>query len=166
MGESRSRDPLSTNPIPVWPPIIKANTVSMWIRVRDVFITVLAWLTIGFTIHNFLWLLFDFFFVHPIFAATHAEPLDLQAIWQRLYEFVYIALGLIIWICILALIRRKVINSTKYIKSLPSAVEIKELEIGLGVLPADVEHWHHLRSVQVYVNDANRIYKIIPSQEG
>ena len=152
--------------MPVWPPVIKANTVSIWVRARDVFITVLAWVTIGFTIHNFLWLLFDFFFVHPIFAATHAEPLNLQAIWQRLYEFVYISLGLIIWICILALIRRKVINSTKYIKSLPSAVEIKELEIGLGILPADVEHWHLLRSVQVYVNDANRVYKIIPRQRG
>ena len=157
---------MSTNPIPVWPPIIKANAVSMWIRARDVFITVLAWLTIGFTIHNFIWFLYDFFLVNPIFAATHSEPLNLQEIWQRLSEFIYISLGLIIWICILALMRRKVINSTKYIKSLPSAVEIKELEIGLGVLPADVEHWHHLRSVKVFVNDANRVYKIIPSQEG
>ena len=78
--------------------------------------------------------------------------------------FIYIALGLITWICLLASLRRKIINSTKYIKTLPAAVEIRELEIELGVLPADVEHWHELRSVQVFVNGDNRVYKIIPTQ--
>jgi hypothetical protein len=80
--------------------------------------------------------------------------------------FIYVALGLIIWICLLASLRSKIINSTKYIKTLPIALEMRELEIELGLLPEDVEHWHELRSVQVFINSDNRVYKIIPSQKG
>jgi len=65
---------------------------------------------------------------------------------------------------LLASIRSKIINSTKYIKTLYPAVEIQELEISLGILPADVEHWHELKSVNVYVNEDNRIYKISNSK--
>jgi len=150
---------MSPNLLPIWPPIIKADTVSIWIRTRDVFITILAWLTIGFTIHNLLWLIYDYF-ADPIFQISFTEPPNWQFMWQRLSQFVYIALGLIVWICALALLRSKIINSTKYIKNLPPSVEIRELEIELGVLPADVEHWHELKSVHVYVSDNGRSFKI------
>ena len=150
---------MSFNPLPVWPPIIHANSVSIWIRARDIFLTALAWLTIGFTIHNLLWLLYDYF-ADPIFHFSFTEPIDWQGMWQRLSQFVYIALGLITWICALALMRSKIINSTKYIKNLPPSVEIRELEIELGVMPADVEHWHEMKSVHVYVSDDGRSFKI------
>lgn len=146
-----------------WPPIINSNAVSIWIRLRDISLTVGAWLIIGFTIHNLLWLIFDYL-SDPIFQLTTVAPLNWTAIWRKVSWFIYIALGLIVWICLLASLRRKIINSTKYIKTLPAAVEIRELEIGLGVLPADVEHWRELRSVQVFVNGDNRVYKIIPTQ--
>lgn len=152
------------NPLPVWPPIINANAVPMWIRVRDILLTVLAWLTIGFTIHNLLWLIYDYF-ADPIFQISFTSPPNWEVMWQRLSQFIYISIGLIFWICILALLRRKIINSTKYIKTLPSAVEVRELEIELGVLPEDVEHWHELKSVQVFINEDSRVYKIIPSQK-
>lgn len=146
-----------------WPPIINSNAVSIWIRLRDISLTVGAWLIIGFTIHNLLWLIFDYL-SDPIFQLTTVAPLNWTAIWRKVSWFIYIALGLIVWICLLASLRRKIINSTKYIKTLPAAVEIRELEIELGVLPADVEHWRELRSVQVFVNGDNRVYKIIPTQ--
>jgi len=146
-----------------WPPIINSNAVSIWIRLRDISLTVGAWLIIGFTTHNLLWLIFDYL-SDPIFQLTTVAPLNWTAIWRKVSWFIYIALGLIVWICLLASLRRKIINSTKYIKTLPAAVEIRELEIELGVLPADVEHWHELRSVQVFVNGDNRVYKIIPTQ--
>ena len=146
-----------------WPPIINSNAVSIWIRLRDISLTVGAWLIIGFSIHNLLWLIFDYL-SDPIFQLTTVAPLNWTAIWRKVSWFIYIALGLIVWICLLASLRRKIINSTKYIKTLPAAVEIRELEIELGVLPADVEHWHELRSVQVFVNGDNRVYKIIPTQ--
>ncbi len=145
-----------------WPPIINSDAVSIWIRLRDIVLTVGAWLIIGLTIHNLLWLVFDYL-SDPIFQLTTIAPPDWSAIWRKMSGFIYIALGLIAWICLLASLRSNLINSTQFIKTLPAAVEMRELEIELGVLPEDVEHWHELRTVQVFINSDNRVYKIIPS---
>ena len=145
-----------------WPPIINSNAVSIWIRLRDISLTVGAWLIIGLTIHNLLWLVFDYL-SDPIFQLTTIAPPNWSAIWRKMSGFIYIALGLIAWICLLASLRSSLINNTQFIKTLPAAVEMRELEIELGVLPEDVEHWHELRTVQVFINSDNRVYKIIPS---
>jgi hypothetical protein len=145
--------------------MINSDVVSRWIRVRDIALTVGAWLIIGFTIHNLLWLIFDYF-SEPIFKLTTVTPPNWSAIWRKMSWFVYIALGLVAWICLLAALRSKIINSSRFIKNLPVGVEMRELEINLGILPADIEHWHELRSVQVFVNSDNRVYKIIPTQQG
>jgi magnesium-transporting ATPase (P-type) len=152
-------------PTASWPPIIRSDVVSRWIRVRDITLTVGAWLIIGFTIHNLLWLIFDYL-SEPIFQLTTVAPPNWSAIWRKMSWFVYIALSLVAWISLLAALRSNIIKSTKYIKTLPASVEMKELEKDLGVLPADIEHWHELRSVQVFVNSDNRVYKIIPTQKG
>ena len=145
-----------------WPPIINSDAVSIWIRLRDIVLTVGAWLIIGLTIHNLLWLVFDYL-SDPIFQLTTIAPPTWSAIWRKMSGFIYIALGLIAWICLLASLRSSLINNTQFIKTLPAAVEMRELEIELGVLPEDVEHWHELRTVQVFINSDNRVYKIIPS---
>ena len=145
-----------------WPPIINSDAVSIWIRLRDIVLTVGAWLIIGLTIHNLLWLIFDYL-SDPIFQLTTIAPPNWSAIWRKMSGFIYIALGLIAWICLLASLRSSLINNTQFIKTLPAAVEMRELEIELGVLPEDVEHWHELRTVQVFINSDNRVYKIIPS---
>ncbi len=145
-----------------WPPIINSDAVSIWIRLRDIVLTVGAWLIIGLTIHNLLWLIFDYL-SDPIFQLTTIAPPNWSAIWRKMSGFIYIALGLIAWICLLASLRSNLIKSTQFIKTLPAAVEMRELEIELGVLPEDVEHWHELRTVQVFINSDNRVYKIIPS---
>jgi len=152
-------------PTASWPPIIRSDAVFKWIRLRDITLTVGAWFIIGLTLHNLLWLIFDYL-SDPIFHLTTVAPPNWSAIWRKMAGFIYIALGLVAWICLLALLRSNIINSTRYIKTLPAAVEMRELEIDLGVLPADVEHWHELRSVQVFVNSDNRVSKIIPTQQG
>jgi len=152
------------NPLSKWPPIINSDRISIWIRIRDILLTVGAWLIILATFHNLLWLIFDYL-SDPIFELSHATGPQWQQIWQKVSRFFYIALGLVAWICFLAIIRRKIINATKYIKTFPSSVEINELEAELGASPIDIERWHKLRSVQVFVNDKNRVYKIIPSQK-
>ena len=131
---------------------------------RDILLTIGAWFIIIFTLHNLLWLIFDYL-SDPIFELSTAAPPHWSEIWIRLSWYVYCAIGLVAWICFLAIIRRKIINATKYIKTLPSAVEMNELDATLGVTPAEVDRWHELRSVQVFVNEDNRVYKIIPSPE-
>jgi len=146
----------------IWPPIINSDRVSIWIRVRDIVLTALAWLLIGFTAHNLVWILFEYL-TEPTFHLGIVDQPDWLAIWLKISYFVLTALGLVAWICFLAAIRSKMINNTQYIKTLPPAVEIHDLEISLGMLPTDVEHWHELKSVQVFINSDNRVYKIIPT---
>ncbi len=155
---------MKDNSLSSWPPIINSDHIPVWVKMRDIFLTIGAWLIILATFHSLLWLIFDYL-SDPIFELrTVAEP-QWSQIWQRVSTFFYIALGLVLWICFLAISRRKIINSTKYIKTFPPSVEIKELEADLGVSSTDIEYWHKLRSVQVFVNDKNRVYKIIPSQK-
>ena len=87
-----------------WPPIINSDAVSIWIRLRDIVLTVGAWLIIGLTIHNLLWLVFDYL-SDPIFQLTTIAPPNWSAIWRKMSGFIYIALGLIAWICLLASLR-------------------------------------------------------------
>lgn len=155
---------MKDNPLPHWPPIINASHISMWVRMRDILLTIGAWFIILFTLHNLLWLIFDYF-SDPIFELSTPAPPRWSEIWLKLSWYVYFSLGLVAWICFLAITRRNIINSTKYIKTFPLSVEMHELEVDLGILPADVAHWHELRSVQVFVNDDNRVCKIIPSQK-
>jgi hypothetical protein len=150
-------------PLLSWPPIINADHIPLWVRMRDILLTIGAWFIIIFTLHNLLWLIFDYL-SDPIFELSTAAPPRWSEIWIRLSWYVYCAIGLVAWICFLAIIRRKIINATKYIKTLPSPVEMNELEISLGILPADVEHWHELKSVNVYINEDNRIFKISNSK--
>lgn len=152
------------NPLSNWPPIINSDHIPVWVKMRDILLTMGAWLIILATFHNLLWVIFDYL-SDPIFElSTAAEP-QWYEIWQKLASFFGITLGLVLWICFLAISRRKIINSTKYIKTFPASVEIKELEADLGVSSTDIEHWHKLRSVQVFVNDRNRVCKIIPTQK-
>ena len=154
---------MKDKPLLSWPPIINADHIPLWVRMRDILLTIGAWFIIIFTLHNLLWLIFDYL-SDPIFELSTAAPPRWSEIWIRLSWYVYCAIGLVAWICFLAIIRRKIINATKYIKTLPSPVEMNELEISLGILPADVEHWHELKSVNVYINEDNRIFKISNSK--
>ena len=154
---------MKDSPLSKWPPVINADHVPMWARMRDIVLTIGAWLIILSTLHSFIWLVLDYL-ADPIFELSTSAPPHWSEIWHRLSWYVYCALGLVAWICFLAIIRRKIINATKYIKTLPSPVEMNELEISLGILPADVEHWHELKSVNVYINENNRIFKISNSK--
>lgn len=155
---------MKDNPLSNWPPIINSDYVPRWVKTRDIFLTIGAWLIILATFHSMLWLVFEYF-SDPIFEFSATTTPQWLEIWQKLSRFFYIALGLVSWICFLAFSRRKIINSTKYIKTLPPSAEMKGLEEKLGVLPEDFKRWHELRSAQVFVNDNNRVYKFIPSQK-
>jgi poly-beta-1,6-N-acetyl-D-glucosamine biosynthesis protein PgaD len=155
---------MKENPLSTWPPIINSDHVPKWVKIRDILLTIGAWLIIFATFHSLLWLIFEYF-SHPAFELSATATPQWSQIWEKVSTFFYIALGLVSWIYFLAISRRKIINSTKYIKTLPPSVEMKELEADLGVSSTDIEHWHKLRSVKVFVNDNNRVCKIIPTQK-
>ncbi len=71
-----------------WPPIINDDKIPLWIRLRDIVLTTSAWIIIVLTLHNFLWLVFDFF-SDPIFELTNTDTVNWSVIWQKLSRFLY-----------------------------------------------------------------------------
>jgi poly-beta-1,6-N-acetyl-D-glucosamine biosynthesis protein PgaD len=64
---------------------------------RDILLTLVAWAALGWLLRDPIYVAYDYFLIHPIFELTHAKPLDIGAVWSRLWYFVVIAAGLITW---------------------------------------------------------------------
>lgn len=142
-----------------WPPIIYSKSVPTWIRLRDAIITLAAWGLLIIILHDFWRLIYDYL-TDPIFQLSEEQSPDWAEIWIRISHFVYIAVGLIIWIVGLGLMRKKIIQHTRYIHTLPPKVEMQELALHFGHPPIEIEGWHALRAVNVYVDEKSGIKKI------
>ena len=110
VGEPGSRSAMNTSPPPVEPPIIRTR-VPMWMRVRDVLLTLGAWLLIGYFLREGLYLAYDYFRT-PIFELTTATAPDWGEIWGRLRGFVLLAAILVTWITFWALDSRARLQAT------------------------------------------------------
>lgn len=146
------------NPI-TWPPIIRATSTSWLISLRDIFITVTAWLTLAYVLHDFWHFLYDYL-SDPIFQLTPEQTPDWMEIWRRLSSFVYISGGLVLWITCIAIARKKILTSNQYVHKLPSYEQINRLEVSYGLSPTETVHWRTLRSSLVYVDEDGKIASI------
>ena len=84
---------MKTRRPPVEAPIIRKR-VPPWMQVRDVLMTIGAWLLIGYFLRQGLYLAYDYFRA-PIFQLT-ATP-DWAEMWGRLRGFVLLAGLLVAW---------------------------------------------------------------------
>jgi hypothetical protein len=96
--------------LPVEPPIIRTG-VSTWMQVRDVLLTLGAWLVIGYFLREGLYLAYDYFRA-PIFELSTATAPDWGEIWGRLRGFVLLAVFLVAWITFWALDSRARLQAT------------------------------------------------------
>ncbi len=101
---------MKTGRLPVEPPIIRTR-IPAWMLVRDVLLTLGAWLLIGFLLRKGLYLAYDYFRA-PIFELTTATAPDWAEIWGRLRGFVLLAAGLVAWITFWALDSRARLQAT------------------------------------------------------
>lgn len=99
---SSSAAPLRALP---WPPLITAARLPRWMVVRDVVLTLLAWILLGWLIRDALYLVYDFF-RYPIFALTTAQPPDFALLWSRLRYFVILSASLILVLSLWAFVNR------------------------------------------------------------
>ena len=102
---------------PVEPPIIRTR-VPAWMRIRDVLLTLGAWLLIGYFLREGLHLVYDYL-REPMFELTTATAPDWGEIWGRLRGFVLLAAMLVVWITFWALDSRKRLQATHSPQPLP-----------------------------------------------
>jgi hypothetical protein len=71
----------------------------VWITIRDVLLTLLAWCALGWLLRGPIYVTYDYL-RYPIFKLTTAQPLDVGLLWWRLRYFWIIAAGLIalLWV--------------------------------------------------------------------
>ena len=80
-------------------------------QVRDVLLTVGAWLLIGYFLRDGLYLAYDYFRA-PIFELTTATAPDWGELWGRLRGFVLLAAALVAWLAFWALDSRARLQAT------------------------------------------------------
>ena len=138
---------------PVEPPIIRTR-VPAWMRVRDVLLTLGAWLLIGYFLREGLYLAYDYFRA-PIFELTTAPAPDWGEIWGRLRGFVLLAATLVTWIAFWALDSRARLQATH--SPQPAPLDDYSFAARVGVSEAELAA-HRLAKVQtVDIDPAGRV---------
>jgi PgaD-like protein len=115
---------------PVEPPIIRTR-VPAWMQVRDVLLTLGAWLLIGYFLREGLYLAYDYFRA-PIFELSTATAPDWSEVWGRLRGFVLLAATLVLWITFWALDSRARLQATHSPQPAPLPDGKHAARFGLG----------------------------------
>ena len=135
---------------PVEPPII-VTRIPGWMRVRDVLMTIGAWLVIGYFLREGLYLVYDYFRA-PIFELSTATAPDWGEIWGRLRGFVLLAAALVAWMAFWALDSRARLRATH--SPQPAPLADRNYAARVGLTEAELAAWRQAK-VQAVDIDSN-----------
>ena len=144
---------MKTGRLPVEPPIIRTR-VPAWMRVRDVLLTLGAWLLIGYFLREGLYLGYDYFRA-PIFELTTATAPDWGEMWGRLRGFVLLATALVAWLAFWALDSRARLQATHSPQPPPLADRSHAARVGLS--EAELAAWRLAKVQTVDIDPAGQI---------
>jgi poly-beta-1,6-N-acetyl-D-glucosamine biosynthesis protein PgaD len=138
-----------------WPPLITSANVPWFIRARDWFLTLLAWLALAWSLRLGVWLLWDYV-SHPVFELTWMKTLDWGEAWERISPFVCMIVALVTWIIFWGVKRRAQLRRTFDPRRLTPPLPLEEHATSLGLDPREIERWRQWRIVTVNF-DGDRI---------
>lgn len=131
-----------------WPPLITGAKVPWYIRVRDLFLTTLAWLGMACLLRLGIFLLWDYF-SYPVFELTWTNTHDWAPLLQRLSGFIELIIFAMIWIIAWGVKRRAQLRRSFDPRVAPS-LPLEEHAGSLGLDPRGVERWRQWRIVTVH----------------
>ena len=138
-----------------WPPLIESGKVPWFVRLRDVLLTLLAWLALAQLLHQGLYLVWDYF-SDPIFELTRTVAPDWPTLWTFLRPFILLILALVLWLTFWGWTRRRYLSRTLD-PQLPPPLSLSEHAAHFGHDAETVEAWRRHRVVVVSVDAGNRI---------
>lgn len=141
-----------------WPPIIRTAKVPLLIRLRDLLLTILAWVIVA----TLLWELFDFledYFSDPIFTIRRIHALDWGTFIQRASVFTMIGTVLLVWLLFRGLSRRKHLKHHKTKKKV-KPLSLSEHGKDFGVSEQSIEDWRRNKIAVVYFDANSKIERI------
>jgi poly-beta-1,6-N-acetyl-D-glucosamine biosynthesis protein PgaD len=150
------KPPTSLQP---WPPMIGTAHQPAWIRVRDVLLTVLAWVALGWMLATPLALAWDFFLVDPVFAFSKHQSVDWRAKWLLLRPFAIAAALLVVWILFWALLRARALG-TRSAQPSPAPLALADHAARWGLKPQVVQTWRVPKVALARFDDAQRLVAV------
>ena len=132
---------------PAWPPLIRADRVPAWVRVRDLVLTISAWAVLAYWVRGALLLIWDWF-SYPFFElSTYAAP-DWDRIWSTLAPFVAVSALLSAWLVYWAAQRRAILTRQQWV-SQPAPLDPGPHAARFGLLASDAAALRELRIATV-----------------
>jgi poly-beta-1,6-N-acetyl-D-glucosamine biosynthesis protein PgaD len=134
-----------------WPPLIERRRAPLSIRVRDIILTIIAWLLLLYLIRDVL-----YYLLHPYFMFTGTIVPEWKEIWLHLKSFIYLAIFLVLWIIVWGIVRRRDLRRIKDAKQ-PAPLSLAELAKRRGM---DPERLSQLRQEKVVVINFDTEHRI------
>ena len=142
-----------------WPPLIYKSNVPLWVKVRDVGLTLTAWIFIVFLLHDFLKLVYDYL-KDPIFTLQIEDTPDWAKIWDRLDLFVYFAIFLVVIIISASITRKSIIIRRDLSDDQPEQVKIERIETQYGISSEQLIAWDKERIFAVNYDIEGQIVNV------
>ena len=138
-------------------PLILSRHIPRWLIVRDLLLTVAAWLVIAQSMRYVFHLLYDYLSA-PMFKLTHTKAPTLVEVWTPLRAFVLVAVFLMIWLAVWAFYGNRRLRKAR--SSQPAPLPINEHANYLGLKPDELERWRTYRIAVVTFDADNRIAEV------
>jgi PgaD-like protein len=138
-----------------WPPLIHGSEVPGWVRVRDVVLTLLAWVVLAWVLRAGLELTVDYL-SPPRFEFTSFSPPNLLELASRLSGFLYFIGALFGWLIFWAVVRGRRLRLNGPVAQ-PPGLTLSAHSADFK-LPADaIAPWRDARVLVVYFDHEGRL---------
>jgi poly-beta-1,6-N-acetyl-D-glucosamine biosynthesis protein PgaD len=141
---------------PAWPPLIRAESIPAWIRVRDFVLTLGAWILLAWWTRGALLLIADWL-SPPLFVLSSHAPPDWSRIWLTLAPFFAIAALLAAWLVFWSAKRSAILTRQRHDRAQPPALDLDAHATRFGITVADVNGLRGRSVVTVHFDAAGNI---------
>jgi poly-beta-1,6-N-acetyl-D-glucosamine biosynthesis protein PgaD len=137
-----------------WPPRIPRSRAPWWMRVRDLVLTIAAWLV-------YLWILREFLvlgiaWVSPALGARLKQVIDVD-FSVDLRPYAWIAAGLVVWLAITGVLRRHYLRQQPSAENTVPMLPPEEQFAAAGVPVSQLQTWRESRCLHVQHGQEGRI---------
>lgn len=138
-----------------WPPLIHGTDVPVWVRVRDVVLTLMAWAAMAWVLREGLELTIDYL-SPPRFEFTNFSPPNLLELAARLAGFLYFIGALFAWLIFWAIARGRRLRMNAPAAQ-PPGLTLSAHVADFELVADAIGPWRDARVLVVHFDDAGRL---------
>lgn len=110
---------------------IRTAKIPSWMALRDVVITLVAWMIIAYFLRRGLYLTYDYL-RYPYFELVNAKAPNWPLIWLDLRKFVIFAVCMVLWLTFWAIYSRKKLRKSSMVPQ-PAPLSLHKHAISVGL---------------------------------